>query len=157
LATTLSIGVAEERPGINVQLGDTSFASVNGRVVSAEGGSARLQAKVEIYDTATTLQRPVAYGTYSDATNGTFRLPLLPPGQYRILASTKEDASSPEPWLWGVTDVSVGGRTVNDVTVMMQRGSSLSGRVVLDSRLNPAEAPLVAGLSPLDRGRRLFA
>lgn len=154
-ATAVTLGIGEERPGIDIQLQLAPLARVEGTVMNASGAQVR-----EITVTLTDAQQAgVNVGNISGRTDGEGRFQLLnvPPGQYRLAARARiapprpQAPPAPPPGgrgggrgsriepvvVWAATDITVDGRTVSNVLVTLQQGISVSGQVAFDGAATP--------------------
>ncbi|MBA2306469.1 MAG: carboxypeptidase regulatory-like domain-containing protein [Acidobacteria bacterium] len=173
-ATPVPLGVAEERPGIDVQLQLAPLARVEGTVVNATGAQVR-----EINVTATDAQQTgFSMGNISARADseGRFRLMNVPPGQYRVTAratvapsreapppggpaATGRGRGGPPPLprpepitVWGAADISVDGRTLSNVLLTLQPGISISGQIAFDGATPPPAdlARMRVSMSPVE-------
>jgi uncharacterized protein (DUF2141 family) len=161
-ATPVTIGVSEERPGIDFQLQLAPLTTVEGMVVNSTGGQVR-----NVTVTLVDLQElGLSLGTISARADseGRFRLLNVAPGQYRVTArSTIVPASAPgqappqgggrgrgrgaagewaqqrpEPvTVWGAADIAVDGRPLTNVLLNLQQGISVSGQLVFEGTTSP--------------------
>jgi len=154
-ATPVTLGVSEERPGIDFQLQLAPLARVEGTVVNSTGAELR-EINVTLSDAQQTGLSMSNISAQADA-NGRFRLMNVPPGQYRVTARATiappraqgtapvaapgggrgrgagPPASRPEPiTVWAATDIAVDGRTVSNILLSLQQGVSVSGQVAFD-------------------------
>jgi uncharacterized protein (DUF2141 family) len=159
-ATPVTLGVSEERPGIDFQLQLAPLARVEGTVVNSTGAELR-EINVTLSDAQQTGVSMSNISAQAD-TNGRFRLMNVPPGQYRVAArativparqqSTGTVAgpgggrgrgaapatSRPEPiTVWAATDIAVDGRTVSNILLSLQQGVSVSGQVAFEGTATP--------------------
>ena len=160
-ATPITIGVSEERPGVDFQLQLAPLTTVEGMVVNSTGGEVR-NVTVTLVDLQ---QLGLSLGTISARADsqGRFRLRNVPPGQYRVTArSTIMPASAarqppapavgrgrgrgapgqgvqrPEPiTVWGAADIAVDGRPLTNVLLNLQQGISVSGQIVFEGTTPP--------------------
>jgi hypothetical protein len=154
-ATPVTLGVAEERAGIDVQLQLAPLARVEGVVMNSTGADVR-----NINVTLTDAQPGgVSIGNLSARAeaDGRFRLMNVPPGQYRLTARgtvnvQAEGGGGPArgrsgapaalaagraqaavrmetTTVWGATEVVVDGRHLPNVVLALHRGVAVSGQV----------------------------
>lgn len=157
-ATPVSLGIAEERPGIDFQLQLAALARVEGTVINSTGAQLR--------DMNVTLSDPqqsgLSLGNMSARTDteGRFRVMNVPPGQYRVTARAMiapsgeagpgrgvpgggrgrggPPASRAEPIIvWASTDIAVEGRNVPNVLLSLQQGAGVSGQVTFEGTGTP--------------------
>lgn len=147
-ASPITLGVAEERPGVDIQLQLAPLARVEGTVVNATGSELR-GINVSLSDAQ---QSGVSIGNISARTDGEgrFRLMNVPPGQYRLTArgtirpeqqtaggrgaapGAGRATAAQRPaaiTVWAATEITVDGRNLANVLLSLQQGISLSGQV----------------------------
>ena len=154
-AAPVTIGVSEERPGVDFQLQLAPLATVEGTVVNSTGAQVRniMVTLVDLQQLGLSLGNITARAD----SEGRFRLMNVPPGQYRVTArSTITPPRTPgqapaqggrgrggptgrvEPiTVWGAADVSVDGRPVSNLLLSLQQGISVSGQVSFDGATPP--------------------
>jgi protocatechuate 3,4-dioxygenase beta subunit len=152
-ATTISLGTAEERSGVDFQLQLVPTARVLGSVASIDG---TLPSNIQLSLLATgpggtpVEPQPGASVTRVDG-NGQFTFRDVTPGQYTLQARAvvrRSDATDtvrgggpgrgalgPVPpnqiaqVLWAAVDVAISGRDITDVQLILQPGMTVGGRV----------------------------
>ena len=161
-ATPLTIGVAEERPGVDIQLQLAPLARVEGTVVNSTGGQVR-EITVSLVDLQQLGFSLGELGGRAEA-DGRFRILNVPPGQYRVTARSMlapppppgapaatapgppgglrgrgaPPGARPEPiTVWGTADITVDGQTVSNVLLSLQQGISVSGQIAFDGTAAP--------------------
>jgi hypothetical protein len=161
-SSAVTIGIGEERPGVDFQLRLVPTAKVTGRVLGM-GTSLPQGTQVSLLplDSLTMPQVPGAGPSVARASaDGSFTFNTVPPGQYRVMArgnvrivdqalaagqTVTVDAAGGRGGrggqggrggpgqiaqiLWGSADISVAGQDVTEVTVSLQPGMTISGRV----------------------------
>jgi len=146
-ATRISLGVGEERSGIDITLRPVPAASVEGHVSNLGNVTpSSLQLSMELQGPPL----PISVGLIGPAlsvrpgADGLFRFTGVTPGTYLVtarLAPTVSRAGGPPPsgeTLWASAEISVLGNDVTGVALNLQPGMRLSGRVVFDAaRLTP--------------------
>jgi hypothetical protein len=146
-AQLVTVGIGEERPGVDLALKLVPAARVEG-VVSNPGGP--LPANVDVRLTATTREGsssslfsalPMRPGQ-----DGSFSFAGIAPGQYVATAVTSASGrganASAAVSLWAAAEVSVNGADVSGVSLSLQPGMSVSGRLTVDAATAPAPADL---------------
>jgi hypothetical protein len=144
-ATALLLNAGDDRAAVDVRLRSVTMARVSGNVVGPNGPEAGIDvALIPTFAANQPIER--THGTVSgraDAT-GAFTFVAVPPGQYVLRAWRRpqilvigrdplpEDAS-----LWREETITIGDTPVNGLTVNVQRGVILSGRL----RFEGAAAP----------------
>jgi hypothetical protein len=134
-AAPVSLDVGEERTGVDLQLQLVPIARVSGTVTWSGG---RLPVGNNADDTYVSLSKPDAipggasYGMHVPA-NGQFSLMNVPSGTYTLRAHAaaprKEGAGS---MLWSSTEIVVSGQPIADITLALEPGVTVSGRVVAE-------------------------
>lgn len=162
--TALSVNAGEERSGVDLQLQLTEVARVTGvLLMPAAPGQAPAFDTVQL--SLVSKDEVIAEGdaqfTMPDD-SGTFSFMNVPPGNYVLIARTRSMMRRPpfggrgrgpqeeEPSLWATLDVPVAGEDISDITLQMQGGVTVSGRIVFEgSRQPPTDLTLLQiGLSP---------
>jgi protocatechuate 3,4-dioxygenase beta subunit len=160
-ATMVTVGPGEERDGVNFAIQFVPTAKIDGTVVDTEG---RPAPNVSIKLISMSLQPGdfvMAMGMTSRGTdaNGKFSIPGIAPGRYTITgtaratggAMTTPGAASAAPGrgatpppgpggatFWAMREVVVDGHDQSDVSLTLEPGMSVSGRVAFDG---PTPAP----------------
>ncbi len=155
-ATTVSLGPGEEKSGIDFQYQVVPIARIEGIVTGLPSPQG-----VQITLVNTGFDVPGAgTGNARVDQQGTFRIPNVPPGQYRLIARANVAADgqntrgagpgrggmlpggprmggpgSQQTRLWATADVSVDGRNVSNVVLTLQPGMSVTGRVAFEGAL----------------------
>jgi hypothetical protein len=149
-AVSIPLGPGHERAGVDFQLQLVPVAMVEGVVISPVPGGAQ---GVQI--SLVPAGQPVP-GIGSSSTkaggDGRFRLHNVAPGQYRLTArgtvavpgtpatgGGRGGPTAQAPRLWAAADLSVDGRDVTDVALMMHPAFSLSGQLAFDGAAPPAD------------------
>ena len=159
-ASAVTLGVSEERPGIDFQLQLAPLARVEGSIVNSTGAQLR-EINVTLSDAQ---QVGFSLGNISaraDAADGRFRLMNVPPGQYKLTARAAIQPPRPAGpagapaapgggrgrgpvparaeaiTVWASTDISVDGRTLSNVLLTLQQGITLSGQLAFEGAAPP--------------------
>ena len=146
-ALPVSVGVGEERTGVNYRGSTVRAATIRGQMFDPTGSPpAAVQAAMVLPNSM--VQRPPTV-IVRPAEDGTFSVSRVPPGDYVLVvrgAMNGEAAgtppSSPAPGsvfsptlpLWATINLSVNGVDLENVGVHLQRGMTVAGRVALDRR-----------------------
>jgi len=158
-ATSVAIGPAEEKTGIDVQLQLVSLGTITGTIVGDQ--KTILATSVELSDANSGLPGLGVRHASPDAT-GKFSFTGVAPGSYTLTAKsgsqttimTSDGGGSvmmfmnrtvsrgggpggpeqgpPAPPMWAKTDVAVDGRSKTDVALTMQPGMTVAGHVTFD-------------------------
>jgi protocatechuate 3,4-dioxygenase beta subunit len=137
-AGTVTLGPAEERPGVDVQVRLVPTANLSG-TVTTEDGSPVSNAQVSVMH-----PRSSDAGVFRFARSnldGEFFIPGIPPGRYEIWGSAYADG------LTGMTEVMLEGRDV-PASFVMSPGVSVSGRIVFEGK---TKAPAFTTVPPILR------
>ena len=162
-ATPVLIEPGQERTGVDLQLQLVRTAFVSGVVTDPDSSSTAnaIVTQVVLVDADQSMAGRPAY-TGRAGQDGKFSIAGVPPGHYTVLArSTRTAATAENPgargnvrtstW-WASADVVVEGRNVADVSLVLQKGMTVSGTVKVDasgpvfdlSRLRLVLAPVVS-------------
>jgi hypothetical protein len=158
-ATLVKLGVGEERPGIDFQMSLVATARIDG-VVSAPDGVNPQTIVVQMIDS-----NPAGFllETFRRATvtDGAFSLSGVAPGQYTITARGAPGAPTagaagtrarlPQPTLWAKADVTVDGQDLSGVSLTLQPGLTVAGRLQFEgsAHVPPDLARVRVNLAPV--------
>jgi hypothetical protein len=158
-AAAVSVGIGQERPGVDFQLQLVPIARVEGVVVTTTGQAAQ-NIQVSLVNIGYDVPG-IGSATARPDRDGRFRIPNVAPGQYLLVArgtmggpagrEMREAMTALEERrvavagrgagrgqvpdavrLWAMTDVSVDGRNVDNLVLTLQPGMTVSGRVAFD-------------------------
>jgi len=155
-ATTLTLGVSEERPAVDLALQLVPLVRVTGIVSGAAGQAGSIPV------TLTPVGSPVPFPgprTTRLAADGTFTFTGVAPGSYNVLAETanvtmafrvvsgdqmistigKPDGAPEMPVLWASTDLTVDGHTLAPLALVLQPAMTLTGRLVASGAGTPPD------------------
>jgi 5-hydroxyisourate hydrolase-like protein (transthyretin family) len=125
-ARRVRIGLGEEAQNINLTLVSARYAVVSGAVINSLGASA--SASIQLASADPAVGMPVAPAR--TASNGTFTLRNVPPGEYRLhVYDVRPAPGAPE---FASVPVSIGGEDVTALAVTTAPGATASGRVVFE-------------------------
>ena len=134
-AAPVSLDVGEERAGVDVQLQLVPIARVSGTVTWSGG---KLPVGNTADDTYVALTMPDAipggasYGMHVPA-NGQFSIMNVPPGLYTLRAhAAAPRIAGSGSMLWASTEIVVTGEPIADLTLSLDTGVTISGRVVAE-------------------------
>jgi protocatechuate 3,4-dioxygenase beta subunit len=162
--TVVSLAAGAERTGVDLPLRMTPLVFISGTLTSPEGQAANYVLHLVAADNAElSLDPDVA--TAITATDGSFMFLGVPSGQYviqtvrtpRSAAPGARGGGPPVPagavpqsqnaqTLWTVTPISVGRTDIRDLSIVLQRGNTISGRVEFEGS---APAPSAAALASI--------
>lgn len=154
-AQVITVGLAEEKTGVNIRLELVPTARLEGTVVTPDGQPAP---SAQVVATAVTeafsmdLFNAAAAGTAPVDARGRFTFPALAPGRYVVTARTAPVPAQPggAPAVgiqWAMADVVANGDDLA-VSLTLQPAMTVSGKVVFSgSTAPPSLAALRLGLS----------
>jgi hypothetical protein len=140
-ATRVTVAAGEERGGTDIQLQYVPLASVSGTVTAAPGWNPASVTIVRI-DEVPGFDRTLR--TSADA-EGQFTVRSVSPGQYRVIAqsSAAPPATTSDSVRWASTDVVVDGDDVPNISLALQPGLTIAGRVAFEGERPPPPLPTV--------------
>lgn len=168
-ATAITLGVGEEKPGIDLQLRRVPVASISGTVLSNDGQQSP-ETNVQLIDRGQLLPIHGIRSTTMRA-DGRFSISGVPPGQYTLTVfgvAGGAAAHAPVPVAdlqralmvgltpadreqrlvqtrttrlptWATVDVTMSGRPVEGVVLTLQPGMTMSGSVVFEGGPPPVD------------------
>jgi hypothetical protein len=152
-AATVTVGAAEERAGVDMSLQLVRTARIEGVVTTSNGVPAQLAQLLMIPSgpAMTGFAMAIPFNRVTPGPDGRFTYTGVAPGQYTISARIAGQGQSggldPGPrapaegrgrnaiatgTLWATADVSVDGENLAGVTLNMQPGMTVAGRVVIE-------------------------
>lgn len=167
-ATTLSLAAGEERIGVDFALPLVPTARVEGTLTNAAGPPPTqnvLASLVRDEPVAAPIPGPLLTSS-ARPSDGGFSFTSVPPGQYVAVAIVGNRglsiggaggsmvtaggarASSSGPTLWAMAPVTVEGRDVSGVSLVLQPGMTISGRAIFDGTTASAPASATLVLRP---------
>jgi protocatechuate 3,4-dioxygenase beta subunit len=163
-ASVVTLGMSEERAGIDFQLQLVRIARVEGLVLFPEGPAPR---GIEVR--LTPVQELPGVGDIEARTDaeGRFRLSNVAPGQYKLVASgtirggrggsaeagrggERGRGGSDRVAVWAAADVFVDGRDITNIALALQPGMTVSGRLVFEGTTAQPPADLTRVRLSLD-------
>jgi hypothetical protein len=143
--------MGEERSGLNIRLELVSLARVEGVVYSATG-SASAGTEVVLQRQDGNLMMGLLNAPYRAQTSATgqYLLRNVAPGHYRVLARSRRSGdSSVGPVFWATADVTISGQDQTGLTLQLQPGLTLAGRIVVEqtSQASPPDLTRVMALT----------
>jgi len=121
----IRIGLGEETQNINVTLVSARYAVVSGTVVNSL--NALVSASIQLATRGPVAGAPVA--PTRSATDGTFTLRNVPPGEYRLHVYDVQPAGTPE---FASVPLVITGEDMTALAINTAPGAIASGRVVLE-------------------------
>ena len=160
-ATAIDVNAGDDRTGIDVDLRPVTMSRVSGTLVGPGGPEAGIEvALIPAFAVNQTIERTHGtISTTSDAT-GAFAFVAVPAGQYRLRAWRRpqilvigRDPLPPDATLWSEARVVVGDAVIEDLTVTLQPGATVSGRIRFEGSAplpNPVQlqTPLSVAFEP---------
>jgi uncharacterized protein (DUF2141 family) len=158
-ATPVTLGAGEERANVDLTLSLAPTAKIQGTVAIPEGVNPQTLTVV-LLEGSPESSDGSAFQRNANTSDGTFEFYGLPPGQYKIAAqargtlpaggaSKKAQAHAP-PTHWAATDVIVNGEDISGLTLTLQPGFRISGRVQFDgTRARPDPTRVLVRLQPV--------
>jgi hypothetical protein len=183
-ATSVTLGVGDERSGVDFQLQLVPTARIEGAVTSADGTMPPgTQISLVPQDQGGVPQIPGLNTSTSRAMqNGRFQFTGVAPGQYRLMARAVIRAPLPnaqggrggapdqggrgggrggagaiQQVLWASMDLTVSGQNITDLVIALQPGMALTGRLSFEGSSLPPPTDLTrvrVNINP--RGQQLF-
>ena len=142
-ASLVTVASGDERNGIDLTLFATPAVSVSG-IVTGPDGPMRMIAIRLLPPNAADMTDYIPGGTATAITdaNGEFTFLGVAPGQYTLKATfVPDEATRSGPALWTAQPVTVGERDLDDLTVTMEPGARVSGRVEFTAAGSTASDP----------------
>ena len=132
-AAAITLGPAEVRTGVDIDLEYVPLSTVEGFVAVPPGTS-------RVVLTLSSAEEVAVTGGFSRSTSGSqdgaFVFRGVPPGTYTITARAlpaRPTGPAPAAPFWGTTGIAVSGEDLSGVSIAMQPGLTISGRVVFDA------------------------
>ena len=147
-AAPITIGPGDERTDIDIMARPVPMTRIDGVVIGPDGQpvpgvSIQLRAEDRV-ETVTSMVGALARSVTSRP-DGTFSVTGLAPGRYTLQARQRLPApapaapgnpasppSTPAQGLWASVEISADGQPITGLTLTLQPGMTISGRVVLD-------------------------
>lgn len=169
-AALITVAAGEERTGVDMQLQHTPTTRVEGTVSSADGNPLQ-GVSVSLLDTGAQMTDIMMMlqpnRTARPGPDGRFSFNGVSPGTYVIAArgsirgqaprATTPGTTPPTAPLWALADLTVDGNEIPDVSLTLQPGMTVSGRLQFEGSTPPPDltrvrAALVAVGTPVNLG-----
>ena len=139
-AVVIPLGKSEERAGIDFQIQYVPMATIRGSVTAPEGVSAEY-IRVHLIATSDVILSGHSNESRTTpvTTKGEFSFSNVPPGEYTMIAKGTRGPSANAPMFWATTDLSIDGQSQQEVTMSLQPGLTVSGRVGFEGRTPPPD------------------
>ena len=183
-ATNVTLGVGDERSGVDFQLQLVPTARIEGVVTNADGSMPPgTQVSLVPQDQGGVPQIPgLNTSTSRSMQNGRFQFTGVAPGEYRLMARAVVRAQDANPQagrgaavaeqagrggrggpgaiqqvLWASMDLTVGGQNISDLVIGLQPGMAINGRVSFEGTSLPPPTDLTrVRVNLTTRGQQLF-
>jgi hypothetical protein len=155
-ASPITLRSGERREGVRIEVKKSQSYCVEG-ILMAQGGPAGLYFSIEARKPSSGPSNGM--GMYSvppggqSGPGGDFRICDLYPGSYRLSATQRSSGSNAAPPAFGVMDITIADRDIQNLRVAASPGSPLEGEVVWDGAAPETQTkPAVSiSLGPLFR------
>lgn len=147
-AARIKVAAGEERSGIDLHLKLAPTAAISGDVIAPD--SVQTPVRMMLVRRASAAGLTTALDSPGRQT-GNFSYPNLSPGDYKVIAVTLT-----APILWASSDVTVNGRDVPGVRLLLQPAMPATGRVVFDGTALPPPDPSRVMVLPQEVDSTLF-
>ena len=137
-ATKVPLAAGDDRPGVDFNVLLTRVATIEGSVVSGNGPMPRVIVIINPDGPAlpALIGSAPAFSSQATGVGRTFKYTNVSPGRYTIVAESREAADNS----WARTQVEVTGDDISGITLVLQPGLHLTGRIVFDgSALAPPD------------------
>lgn len=173
-AEAVSVAAGEEKGGIDILLRLVPLAHLAGRVLGPDGQSpAMVQARLVPPIAVPGWNFNLEAGTIFPVTDGVIRINSIPPGEYTLHVGGSTVAPPPMSAsgggfgvasaangtlglpMWASVPVTIDGRDIDGLTVQLQLGKTISGRVVYEGTTPPPASMVVYLNGPSMNGATL--
>lgn len=148
-ASPVVLAAGQEMTGLDFAIARVPTVVVEGTVIRPDGSrasGAAVQMGSAPRDSSFPID-PVSFSTTA-ASDGTFRIPQVPPGNFRLVARAPADANRgaadgnarggvTEASTWATADVVVSGAELNPLSLQLAPGVTVSGRVTFTGTSKP--------------------
>lgn len=149
-ASRITLTAGQDLAGVDFALQRVPTSIIQGVVSRPDGtpaARATLQLTGAVPSGAFAAFPPLVIGATAGA-DGTFRIAQVTPGEYKLVAKAPLAPAAPaetgfvrpgnnEPTLFAVTDVSVGGADINGLSMQLEPGMTITGKVAFDGTTKP--------------------
>jgi hypothetical protein len=151
-AQRVTVGVAEEVPGISFSLSPVRLSRISGTAVDSQGAAIpRGMVMMRPSRGGPALMRGNASG--GAIMNGAFRIAGVPPGDYLLQIRSGRNGPDAE---FASVPVSVAGSDIQGLVISTARGATLAGRVILGGTNAPTPASMQISVVSTDLGQTPF-
>jgi hypothetical protein len=152
MATRVSLGVSEEKSGVDIALQVVPLSTINGYV----SGASPLPAGLSVYLTESGPLSVMGGRSTRVDQEGRFAFTGIPPGQYHVTVRSplrpavaavpaapgqpgaRAVEAAPAQWLWAQAEVTVAGQPRSDVSLSLAPGMTVSGSIAFRGSSLPA-------------------
>jgi hypothetical protein len=133
-AQRVTVRAGEERAGIDIALQYEPLATVSGTVQAAADG---LLPSVWLTVPDDPTGRDPARAVRPDP-EGRFTFAGVPPGRFSVIALPNNRPGAPPAAIWSSAEIIVNGEDIANVSLSLERGLTIAGRVVFEGERAPA-------------------
>ena len=138
-AATVALSPGEDREGVDFVVARVPVATLSGTVIAPDG-----QPVSQVSVTLTTANEFETNARPSMIPSDKFAFMGIPPGIHTLSARALLGPAKPgAPVMWASQDVTVTGRDVNGILLLLSPGLTVSGRVVYDTATQPSDPGLI--------------
>jgi protocatechuate 3,4-dioxygenase beta subunit len=149
-AASITLATGEERAGVNLKLEFVPLARVEGTVFGVDGRPANgVQIMLQRDGDGAPSLAILFGGRFGSRTgaDGRFTVRNVTPGQYSLTATTTANQGAPAgPAFWASAPLAIAGHNILGLSLQLQPGMSVSGRVVINATRLPPPASLEGAL-----------
>jgi len=135
-ATPFDVEAGAERAGIDITVRFVPVARVTGAVTMPDGAPASGATVILLAESDAGESAGQSMDNSRTSPAGAFEFSSAKSGRYKVMVQASSRAAGGRGGgpldLWGMTNVSVDGRDVSGVTVVLQPGMTFGGRIVID-------------------------
>ena len=140
-AVPIKVGAAEERTGVDFPMALVQTARVEGSIIVPEGVNPQ-SISVQLISSAPQGFAFDMFRRSAPAPDGFFWFAGVPPGPYAVLAQAQPPVkptgpSRPRPSHWGRADIVVDGQDSAGVSLVLQPGLTIAGRIQFEGTTAP--------------------
>ncbi|HKW00755.1 MAG TPA: carboxypeptidase-like regulatory domain-containing protein [Vicinamibacterales bacterium] len=143
-AALVTLGRGEVREGVDFPMQFVATSHIDGTIVDADGRPATAAILNLIAKRSIPLLMPMGGNSSRTDNSGKFSFAGVLPGDYTLVARAQTGPApargggpSARPMLWAQQDLSVAGGDLNGLSLRLQPGLSISGRVAFDGTAAP--------------------